>query len=86
MAAITIGSRIAKSPYYGGTVDAGATSYTIYNRMYADVVRRSDGGYERLTTGSRSGTSAPNAKSKSPDLTRVRSPTMCPVGVWPISA
>ena len=33
-AEITIGSRIAKSPYYPGTVAAGATHYTIYNRMY----------------------------------------------------
>lgn len=52
MAEITIGSRIAKSPYYTGTVAAGATHYTIYNRMYmptsyGDVV----GEYQRLMTG-----------------------------------
>ena len=52
MAEITVGSRIAKSPYYAGTVAAGATHFTIYNRMYmptsyGDVT----GEYERLTTG-----------------------------------
>ncbi len=52
MAAITIGPRIAKSPFYGATVDAGATSYTIYNRMYmptsyGDPIAE----YERLMTG-----------------------------------
>ena len=52
MAAITIGSRIAKSPYYGGTVDAGATSYTIYNRMYMPTSYGDAlGEYERLMTG-----------------------------------
>ena len=52
MAAITIGSRIAKSPYYGGTVDAGATSYTIYNRMYMPTSYGDPmAEYERLTTG-----------------------------------
>ena len=51
MAQITIGSRIKKSPYYDGTVDAGATHYTIYNRMfmptsYGDALLE----YERLMT------------------------------------
>jgi aminomethyltransferase len=52
MAAITIGSRIAKSPYYPGTLAAGATHYTIYNRMYMPTSYGDPlGEYERLMTG-----------------------------------
>ena len=52
MAEITIGSRIAKSPFYDASVAAGATHYTIYNRMYmptsyGDALAE----YERLKTG-----------------------------------
>ncbi|MEM9468182.1 MAG: glycine cleavage T C-terminal barrel domain-containing protein [Actinomycetota bacterium] len=52
MAEITIGSRIAKSPFYAGTVDKGATHYTIYNRMYMPTSYGDPlGEYERLMTG-----------------------------------
>ena len=52
MAQITIGSRIKKSPYYDGTVAAGATHYTIYNRMYMPTSYGDAlGEYERLMTG-----------------------------------
>ena len=34
MAQITIGSRIKKSPFHAAAAAAGATHYTIYNRMY----------------------------------------------------
>lgn len=52
MAQITIGSRIAKSPFYAATVAAGATSYTIYNRMYMPTSYGDPlGEYQRLTTG-----------------------------------
>ncbi|MEM9200487.1 MAG: glycine cleavage T C-terminal barrel domain-containing protein [Actinomycetota bacterium] len=52
MAEITIGSRIAKSPYYDATVAAGATHYTIYNRMYMPTSYGDPHGeYERLMTG-----------------------------------
>lgn len=52
MARISIGSRIKKSPYYAGTIAAGATHFTIYNRMYmptsyGDALAE----YERLMTG-----------------------------------
>ncbi len=52
MAAITLGSRIRKSPYYEATVDAGAASFTIYNRMYMPMSYGDPmGEYERLKTG-----------------------------------
>ncbi len=49
---VTIGSRIRKSPYYDATVKAGATGFTIYNRMYMPMSYGDPmGEYERLTTG-----------------------------------
>lgn len=52
MAEITIGSRIAKSPFYAATVAAGATGYTIYNRMYMPTSFGDPlGEYDRLKTG-----------------------------------
>ena len=52
MAQITIGSRIAKSPFYAGTVAKGATHYTIYNRMYMPTSYGDPlAEYDRLMTG-----------------------------------
>lgn len=52
MPEIALGSRIRKSPFYNATVAAGASSFTIYNRMfmptgYGDPVAE----YERVTQG-----------------------------------
>ena len=52
MAQITIGSRIKKSPFHAAAAAAGATHYTIYNRMYmptsyGDALDE----YKRLMTG-----------------------------------
>jgi len=52
MAQITIGSRIKKSPFHAAAAAAGATHYTIYNRMYMPTSYGDTlGEYERLMTG-----------------------------------
>lgn len=52
MPEITIGSRIAKSPFHGAAAAAGATHYTIYNRMYMPTSFGDPlGEYDRLLTG-----------------------------------
>jgi glycine cleavage system aminomethyltransferase T len=52
MAEITIGSRVRKSPFFNAARDAGATHYTIYNRMYMPTSFGDPiGEYERVMTG-----------------------------------
>jgi len=52
MATLTVGSRIRKSPFYDATVAAGATHFTIYNRMYMPTSYGDPlGEYDRLMTG-----------------------------------
>ena len=52
MAQITIGSRIRRSPFHAAAAAAGATHYTIYNRMYMPTSYGDPlGEYERLMTG-----------------------------------
>ena len=52
MAQITIGSRIKKSPFHAAAAVAGASHYTIYNRMYMPTSYGDAlGEYERLMTG-----------------------------------
>ena len=52
MPEITIGSRIKKSPYFAATIAAGATHFTIYNRMYMPTSYGDPlGEYDRLKAG-----------------------------------
>ena len=52
MPEMTIGSRIKKSPYFAATIAAGATHFTIYNRMYMPTSYGDPlGEYDRLKTG-----------------------------------
>lgn len=49
---ISIGSRIRKSPFYDRTIAAGASSFTIYNKMYMPTGFGDPAAeYRRLTTG-----------------------------------
>ncbi|MDZ7840203.1 MAG: glycine cleavage T C-terminal barrel domain-containing protein [Gammaproteobacteria bacterium] len=50
--AITLGSRIRKSPYFDATVKAGVTHFTVYNHMYMPVsYGDTEGEYWRLIRG-----------------------------------
>jgi len=52
MPEITIGSRIAKSPFHAAVTAAGVTQYSIYNRMYMPTSFGDPlGEYDRLKTG-----------------------------------
>jgi aminomethyltransferase len=52
MPEITIGSRIKKSPFFAATIAAGATHFTIYNRMYMPTSYGDPlGEYHRLKAG-----------------------------------